>query len=134
VSNDGLVKHLAVGDRVAGFVHGGRFPDRGSFADYIVTEGTQVWKVPQGTTDEEAAALGGIGPHTAVQALYMRHGLEQPQNPSKDGKPFLVWGGATSVGLCKLTSSLSYTVKSLPLTLCCLNILRRYTIGKIVWI
>lgn len=31
----------------------------------------------------------------------MRHHLPQPSNPIKDGAPFLVWGGATSVGLCE---------------------------------
>lgn len=36
---------------------------------------------------------------TAVQALYFRHGLPQPSSPLATPEPFLVWGGATSVGL-----------------------------------
>lgn len=87
------------GDRVAGFVYGGKGPEQGSFADYVKTEGTLVWKVPSSVSWEEAAALGGIGPHTAVQALYMRLKLPMPSQPSSKPTPVLVWGGSTSVGL-----------------------------------
>ncbi|KAK4704786.1 hypothetical protein P7C70_g1422, partial [Phenoliferia sp. Uapishka_3] len=93
------VSKVAVGDRVAGFVHGGQWPGVGSFAEYVKTEAALVWKVPNSTSWAEAAAMGGIGPQTAVQALYFRHGLPQPTKPLKTSEPFLVWGGATSVGL-----------------------------------
>ncbi|KAL8290524.1 hypothetical protein RQP46_002782 [Phenoliferia psychrophenolica] len=106
------VTRVAVGDRVAGFVHGGRFEGIGSFAEYVATDGDLVWKVPETTSWEEAAALGGIGPHTAVQALYFRHGLAHPTAPIKTPEPFLVWGGATSVGLyaIQLAKLSGYTV------------------------
>ncbi|GAA5877163.1 hypothetical protein JCM16303_006187 [Sporobolomyces ruberrimus] len=93
------VTNVQVGDRVAGFVHGGRWEDIGSFAEYVKTDSTLVWKVPESISWEEAAASGGIAPLTAVQALYMRLGLNLPSNPSKDDTPVLVWGGSSSVGL-----------------------------------
>lgn len=89
---------IKVGDRVAGFVRGGQ-EGQGSFAEYITTEAALVWKVPVSLDWEQAAALGGIGPHTAVQALYMRHKLPWPSSPLKEPIPFLVWGGSSSVGL-----------------------------------
>ncbi|GAA6012644.1 hypothetical protein JCM11491_005466 [Sporobolomyces phaffii] len=93
------VTHVQVGDRVAGFVHGGRWEDIGSFAEYVKTDSTLVWKVPESVSWEEAAASGGIAPLTAVQALYLRLKLNQPSNPVKDDTPVLVWGAASSVGL-----------------------------------
>lgn len=56
------VTNVKVGDRVAGFVHGGVLPDRGSFSEYVKTLGTLVWKIPTKLAFDEAAALGGIGP------------------------------------------------------------------------
>ena len=49
----------AVGDHVAGFVHGGTFADEGAFAEYIKVPAELVWTVPEGTlSHEEAATLG----------------------------------------------------------------------------
>lgn len=56
------VTHLKVGDRVAGFVHGGRGEGIGAFAEVVKTEAGLVWKIPENVDFEEAAALGGIGP------------------------------------------------------------------------
>ena len=53
------VKDVAVGDHVAGFVHGGTYEDRGAFAEYVKTSWDLLWKIPEGTlTDEQAATLG----------------------------------------------------------------------------
>lgn len=118
------MKNVQVGDRVASFVHGGRYVGVGSFArqsslslsflccswdteyklgrcsEYIVTEGTLVWKVPENITFEEAAALGGVGPHTAFQALYLRLGIPKPSTPpSAPQQSIFIYGGSTSVGL-----------------------------------
>ncbi|GAA5899526.1 zinc-binding alcohol dehydrogenase family protein [Sporobolomyces salmoneus] len=94
------VTNVKEGDRVAGFVHGGRKPDEGSFAQYVKAQSTLVWKVPSSVSWEEAAASGGIAPLTAVQALYLRHKLQPPSNPVKDQEiPVLVWGGTSSVGM-----------------------------------
>ena len=53
------VTALAVGDRVAGIVHGGHYEDRGAFAEYVKTPADLTWKIPDGTiSDEQAATLG----------------------------------------------------------------------------
>ncbi|GAA5885486.1 hypothetical protein JCM3774_003367 [Rhodotorula dairenensis] len=96
------VDNVKVGDRVAAFVHGGQWEGEGSFAEYVKAQAGLVWRVPDNLSDEEAAASGGIAPWTAIQALYMRLGLNLPNSPSKDGEPILVWGGSTSVGLYAL--------------------------------
>ncbi|BGP28536.1 Zinc-binding oxidoreductase alcohol dehydrogenase [Rhodotorula toruloides] len=96
------VSNLKQGDRVAAFVHGGQWEGEGSFAEYVKAQATLVWKVPDNVSDEEAAAAGGIGPWTAIQALYMRLKLNLPSNPTKNAEPILIWGGSTSVGLYAL--------------------------------
>ncbi|SCV68520.1 BQ2448_641 [Microbotryum intermedium] len=93
------VKNVLEGDRVAGFIHGGKDHKHGSFAEYLKTESTLVWKVPDSVDSEEAAALGGIAPHTAFQALHLRLGIPQPSKPISTSESLLVWGGSTSVGL-----------------------------------
>ncbi|GAA5857796.1 hypothetical protein JCM5353_002635 [Sporobolomyces roseus] len=106
------VTNVKKGDRVAGFVHGGRKDHEGSFAQYVLATATLVWKVPESVSWEEAAASGGIAPQTAVQALYMRLNLNHPSNPSKESTPVLVWGGTSSVGLyaVQLLKLSGYTV------------------------
>ncbi|GAA5844584.1 hypothetical protein JCM3766R1_002668 [Sporobolomyces carnicolor] len=106
------VSNVKEGDRVAGFVHGGRKSDEGSFAEYVKAQATLVWKVPESVSWEEAAASGGIAPLTAVQALYLRHKFNHPSNPTKDNIPVLVWGGTSSVGLyaVQLLKLSGYTV------------------------
>ncbi|GAA5997180.1 zinc-binding alcohol dehydrogenase family protein [Rhodotorula paludigena] len=106
------VSHLQKGDRVAAFVHGGQWPGEGSFAEYVKVQASLVWKVPETIGDEEAAAAGGIGPWTAIQALFFRLPIGTPWSPNQEGEPFLVWGGATSVGLyaIQLLKLSGYTV------------------------
>lgn len=45
-----------VGDHVAGFVHGGQFPDEGAFAEYVKTPAELVWAVPENTLSHDEAA------------------------------------------------------------------------------
>lgn len=53
------VTTVSVGDRVAGFVHGGKYEDRGAFAEYTKSPAELVWKIPEGTiSDEQASTLG----------------------------------------------------------------------------
>ncbi|GAA6058545.1 hypothetical protein JCM10212_006984 [Sporobolomyces blumeae] len=106
------VSNVKVGDRVAGFVHGGRYEEEGSFAEYVRAQAVLVWKVPENVSFEEAAASGGVAPLTAVQNLFMRLKLNEPSNPVKEPKPVLVWGGSTSVGLyaVQLLKLSGYTV------------------------
>ncbi|SPO06189.1 related to C.carbonum toxD gene [Cephalotrichum gorgonifer] len=91
------------GQRVAGFVQGSSVngteanPIRGAFADYIPVEETLVYTVPGNISLEDAAAIPLVFA-TAVQALYQRLTLPEPENASVDPLPFLVYGGATGVG------------------------------------
>ena len=49
---------VAVGDLVAGFVHGGTYPDIGSFAEYVKAPAELTWKIPVAAiSPEEGAAM-----------------------------------------------------------------------------
>ena len=52
------VAQHAVGDHVAGFVHGGTYTDRGAFAEYVKTPAELAWQVPAGLSHEGAATMG----------------------------------------------------------------------------
>lgn len=92
-----------VGQRVAGFVQGTSTngtkanPIRGAFAEFVPIEETLVCAVPDNVTLEGAATLP-LAFATAIQGLYQRIALPEPETPSKDSMPFLVYGGAGSVG------------------------------------
>ncbi|TCD60353.1 hypothetical protein EIP91_010321 [Steccherinum ochraceum] len=94
------VTTFAVGDRVAGFVHGGQYADRGAFAEYVKTPTELTWKVPDNLTDEAAATLG-CGAWTAVQTLYYPGylGLVEPPAKTDKGEWVFIYGGSTSVGM-----------------------------------
>ncbi|PWN46767.1 NAD(P)-binding protein [Violaceomyces palustris] len=107
------VEGVEVGDKVGGFVHGGKYEDRGSFAEYLVTDARLVYKVDPGFLEEggedsgHEAASFGVGGFTSVQALYHRLGLRLPSDleslrtppPLSENSPtLLVWSGSTSVG------------------------------------
>ncbi|KAI5475952.1 zinc-binding oxidoreductase ToxD [Pseudohyphozyma bogoriensis] len=96
------VKGFTKGDRVAGMVHGGLFPDKGSFAEYLNVEHELVWKVPDGTDWEQAASMGGVAPHTVYQTLYATLGLATPLKPTSTPTPLLIWSGATGVGMAAI--------------------------------
>lgn len=51
------VTSVAVGDRVAGCTHGGRWKDIGAFAEYTKTPAELVWKVPSSLSQEQAATM-----------------------------------------------------------------------------
>jgi len=86
-----------VGERVAGFVHGGASPlEGGSFAEFVIADARIVVSVPGYVRNEEAAGLG-IAVFTACQVLHQSFGLNlnSSYGPST---PLLVWSGATAVG------------------------------------
>lgn len=69
-----LFPSLKVGTKVAGFVHGGKFPDRGAYAEYTKVKGDMVQVLPENTGKggwkmEEAASLG-IGYITASRLCF----------------------------------------------------------------
>ncbi|KAI9146980.1 putative GMC oxidoreductase [Paramyrothecium foliicola] len=87
------------GQRVAGWVHGIRAdPQRGAFAEYLVTESTLVFPIPDSVSFPDAAVIS-LAFATAVQALFQRLGLPEPSRPAQEPIPVLIYGGATSVGV-----------------------------------
>ncbi|KAJ7748791.1 GroES-like protein [Mycena maculata] len=92
------VKNVKIGDRVAGFVHGARKNDLGSYAEYLRAEYDLAWSVPEGTSFEEAAAIGGIASETAAMAFYYLLGFAWPGTSSTPSRTVLIWSGSTSVG------------------------------------
>lgn len=75
----------------------GEKPLRGVFAEYCVVEGSLVYGIPDGVTDQQAAVIP-LAFATAVQALFQRLALPEPSGPAQQAFPLLVNGGTTSVG------------------------------------
>ncbi|KDN52641.1 GroES-like protein [Tilletiaria anomala UBC 951] len=100
----GVSNGLKKGDRVSGFVHGGKYPNKGSFAEFLTAKAAGVMKIPDALSDAEAASMGIAG-ETAVQALFQRLNVKAPSSSitsipqiTKDSPKLLVWAGSTSVG------------------------------------
>lgn len=92
-----------VGDRVAGFVHGGQYPDIGSFAEYLKIDGRLAWKIPDTITNSEAATYG-VPAVTAMLALaHLDVPLEDifmgSNTQSSEQSPILIYSGGSNVGL-----------------------------------
>lgn len=90
---------LKVGDKIAGFVHGGNSVNHedGAFAEHIVAKAAISLKVPNGISMEEAATLG-VGITTVGQGLYQSLELPWPTTPAKEPFPILIYGGSTATG------------------------------------
>lgn len=97
-------KRWSVGNRVAGFVHGGQYSDIGSFAEYLKVDGELAWKIPPTLSDSEAATYG-VAAVTAVLALAK---LAVPLEDVLEGKAqsveskkstILIYSGGSNVGL-----------------------------------
>ncbi|KAI0826593.1 GroES-like protein [Trametes gibbosa] len=94
-----------VGERVAGFVLGGRRPSEscpggGAFAEYVRCRADLVWPIPDALSYAEAATMS-IGVLTCAQALYHTGRLELPL-PGDDAVErdewVFVYGGSSSCG------------------------------------
>ncbi|KAJ5750285.1 hypothetical protein N7533_007313 [Penicillium manginii] len=88
---------------IAGMVHGGLYPDRGSFAQFLKTNGDLAWKIPPGVSDEDATTFG-VSAITAMLALNTR--LDVPwlaenanQGQGRKDTPILIYSGATAAGI-----------------------------------
>ncbi|KAK4868684.1 hypothetical protein LT330_006886 [Penicillium expansum] len=109
-------RHLSIGDRVAGAVHGNNSlePRVGAFAQYVGATAELLLKIPDTMTFEEASTLG-IGLATAGLALFReleipvrigdlidRAGPAGPAGSDSDVTPNAVWvlvsGGSTATG------------------------------------
>ncbi|KAF9734150.1 hypothetical protein PMIN03_010034 [Paraphaeosphaeria minitans] len=107
-----------IGDRVAGAVHGGLYPDRGSFAEYLKTDSDLAWKIPEHLNDA-AATTYGVSAVTAMLALSVRLGLphiktrlQSDFRESTETQTLFVYAGSTSAGLStiQLAKALGYSV------------------------
>jgi NADPH:quinone reductase-like Zn-dependent oxidoreductase len=109
-----------VGDRIAGVVHGGIYPYRGSYAEYLKIDGDLAWKIPENVSDAEAATYG-VSATTAMQALNLVLGLPCPgdeaSSASAGEKAILIYSGATLASLfaIQLAKLAGYQV----VTTCC---------------
>ena len=91
VADASLSKHR-VGDRVCGWVHGGKYRNIGSFAgaqrssltfinradakpDFVLTEGRFLWKMPDSLSYEVACSYGGVATWTALQVSRSRRAM-----------------------------------------------------------
>ncbi|KAL3481237.1 chaperonin 10-like protein [Aspergillus californicus] len=96
-----MTNRWTIGDRIGGFVHGGQYPDVGSFAEYLKVDGDLAWRIPDSMDDSEAAVYG-VPAVTAVLALL---DLGVPWEGILDGErendktPILIYSGSSSVGL-----------------------------------
>jgi NADPH:quinone reductase-like Zn-dependent oxidoreductase len=99
---------LAVGNRVAGLVHGMNKlrPDVGAFAEYVAADADLVLQIPDAMSFEEAATLG-VGVATAALALCGELGVPVPGQEEVEGNTdsgqyegefVLVVGGSSASG------------------------------------
>ncbi|KAJ5770962.1 uncharacterized protein N7511_003013 [Penicillium nucicola] len=98
-----MIGRWNVGDRVAGFVHGGQYPDVGSFAEYLKVDGELAWPIPDAITTSEAATYG-IPAVTAVFALLhldvaWEDILSGATKQSSAKSSILIYSGGSNVGL-----------------------------------
>lgn len=49
--------HFKEGDPISGFTFGNHHEDRGSMAEYLITDASLVWRIPEYKTFEEACTL-----------------------------------------------------------------------------
>jgi NADPH:quinone reductase-like Zn-dependent oxidoreductase len=102
-----------VGDRIAGVVHGGLFPDKGAFAKYLKVHSDLAWRPPPSRSHQNAATYG-ISAVTAMQALYTKLDFPWPgsNNSTRTNSTILVYAGSTAASLfaIQLAKLAGYTV------------------------
>lgn len=102
-----------VGDRVAGVVHGGLFPDKGAFAEYLKGPSDLAWRPPPSMSHQQAATYG-ISAFTAMQALYTKLDVPWPgpNSPTPTNSTIFVYAGSTAASLfaIELAKLAGYTV------------------------
>ncbi|KZS98656.1 GroES-like protein [Sistotremastrum niveocremeum HHB9708] len=88
-----------VGERVAGYLHGGVSKTfGGSFAEYCLADPYLAVSLPESVSFEGGATLG-ISGFTAYQALFQKHPDATPWKPLGEPKQILIWGGASVLGI-----------------------------------
>jgi NADPH:quinone reductase-like Zn-dependent oxidoreductase len=92
---------LRLGDRVAGAQMGSqaRRPWSGAFAEYVAEKPENLWRVPKHLSLEEASSVGCAVASSVGMALWWEMKLPgAPEEPTKDPKFILVYGGSTASG------------------------------------
>jgi NADPH:quinone reductase-like Zn-dependent oxidoreductase len=82
-------------------VHGGIYPDRGSYAEYLKIDGDLAWRVPNNMSDETASTFG-VSATSAMQALHLVLKLPWPDNQNHGAgtrKTILIYSGATAASI-----------------------------------
>jgi NADPH:quinone reductase-like Zn-dependent oxidoreductase len=100
-------------------VHGGIYPDRGSYAEYLKIDGDLAWRVPNNMSDETASTFG-VSATSAMQALHLVLKLPWPDNQNHRAgtrEAILIYSGATAalifaIQLAKIAGYLA--MRSLP--------------------
>ncbi|KAG9499323.1 hypothetical protein J7337_010143 [Fusarium musae] len=109
---DSVNDRWKIGDRVAGAVHGGLYPDKGAFAEYLKIDADLAWKVPEGISDTEATTYG-VSAVTAMLVLNVLHRVPfvdtKPLSPKDEA--IFIYAGSTSAGLynIQLAKAAGYT-------------------------
>jgi len=85
-----------IGERVAGFVHGG-IALNGAFSEYLVSDAAIVIALPDDVSFENAAQLG-VAIFTVSQALYQTLALPTPLQPTSTPSDILIWSGTSAMG------------------------------------
>lgn len=97
---DSAKDNWKVGDRVAGVVHGGLYPDKGAFAEYLKIDADLAWRIPHGVSDTDAATYG-VSAVTAMLVLNVHHELPfvDIKTATHKNEAVFIYAGATSAGL-----------------------------------
>ncbi len=98
-TGEGYSTPWKVGDRIAGFVHGGNSlqTEDGAFAEKIAVKADVQMRMPDNLSFEDAATLG-VGVITCGQGLFQQMGLNWPTDPSTSGDFVFIYGGSSATG------------------------------------
>lgn len=86
-----------VGDRIFSAIHGGKYANIGSAAEYCVVGDDLAMSIPEGMSGEDAVTFG-VGFLTAAATLYDTQEVPLPPAKITEEAWYFVSGGATSVG------------------------------------
>ena len=104
----GYTKEWKLGDRIAGFAHGGNAVqlEDGAFAEHIVVKADVQIKIPDHLSFEKAATLG-VGTITVGQGLCQKLGLAYPTTKTPRKETVLIYGGSTGMSHIRRHSRVS---------------------------